>query len=87
MITREIIGEKLLAYLNGQSTLAELVDWAENSFIDAVLAPNADVEMLNDVLAYLAAADTAQFPLTWEICHTFLARLGFAVQVVAAMSA
>ena len=87
MITREIIGEKLLAYLNGQSTLAELVDWAENSFIDAVLAPDEDVEMLNDVLAYLAAADTAQFPLTWEICHTFLARLGFDVQVVAEMSA
>ena len=87
MITREVIAEKLLAYLNGQITLATLVDWAENSFIDAVLAPNADVEMLNDMLAYLAAADTAQFPLTWEICHTFLARLGFAVQVVAAMSA
>jgi len=87
MITREVIAEKLLAYLNGQITLATLVDWAENSFIDAVLAPNADVEMLNDMLAYLAAADTAQFPLTWAVCHDFLDRLGFAVQVVAAMSA
>lgn len=87
MITREVIGEKLLAYLNGHISLATLVDWAENSFIDAVLAPDADVEMLNDMLAYLAAADTAQFPLTWAVCHDFLDHLGFTVQVVAEMNA
>ena len=39
--------------------------------------------MLNDILTYLAAADTAQFPLTWEICREFLERLDISVKVVA----
>ena len=83
MITRKILSDQLLAYLNGQVTLATLVDWAENTFVDAELDPDEDVEMLNDILAYLAAADTAQFPLTWEISSRFLKRLGVSVKVLA----
>lgn len=83
VITRQIVGQKLLAYLNGQLSLAVLVDWAENTFIDDELAPEADVDMLNDILSYLAAADTPQFPLTWEVCADFMLRLGFAVKVIA----
>ena len=81
IITRQTVGEKLLAYLNRELTLAELVDWAENTFIDDILEPDEDVDMLNDILAYLAAADTSQFPLTWEVCADFLGRLGLNVQV------
>jgi hypothetical protein len=81
-ITRQTVSDKLLAYLNRQLTLSELVDWAENTFIDDVLEPDEDVEMLNDILSYLAAADTAQFPLTWEICADFLAKLGVIVRVI-----
>ncbi|MBZ0299514.1 MAG: hypothetical protein K8J31_07240 [Anaerolineae bacterium] len=83
VITRQVVSDRLLAYLNRQITLAELVDWAENTFIDDVLEPDEDVEMLNDILAYLAAADTAQFPLTWDICADFLERLGVTVKIVA----
>jgi hypothetical protein len=81
-ITRQTVSDKLLAYLNAQITLAELVDWAENTFIDDVLEPAEDVDMLNDILGYLAAADTAQFPLTWDICAGFLDKLGVKVQVI-----
>ena len=87
MITREILSNKLLAYLNGQVTLASLVDWAENSFVDETLGPDEDVEVINDILAYLAAADTAQFPLTWEISSSFLKRLGVSVKVLAVPAA
>lgn len=86
-ITRQIVRDKLLAYLNAQITLAELVDWAENTFIDGVLEPAEDVDMLNDILGYLAAADTAQFPLTWDICAGFLDNLGVKVQVIATYQA
>jgi hypothetical protein len=84
VITRQTVSNKLLSYLNSSITLAELVDWAETTFIDDVLEPEADVEMLNDILAYLAAADTSQFPLTWEVCADFMQRLGTPVKVVAA---
>ncbi|MEZ4658176.1 MAG: hypothetical protein R2911_11435 [Caldilineaceae bacterium] len=83
MITRETLRDKLLAYLNGQMPLTTLVDWAENTFVDEELGPEEDVDMLNDILAYLAAADTAQFPLTWEISSQFLNRLGVSVKVLA----
>ncbi|MEZ4711886.1 MAG: hypothetical protein R3A44_32170 [Caldilineaceae bacterium] len=83
MITRETLRDKLLAYLNGQMSLTTLVDWAESTFIDEELGPAEDVDMLNDMLAYLAAADTAQFPLTWEISSQFLHRLGVSVKVLA----
>ena len=83
IITRQTVSDKLLAYLNRQITLAELVDWAENTFIDDVLQPDEDVDMLNDILLYLAAADTAQFPLTWDVCADFLEKLGVTVKVVA----
>ncbi len=82
VITRQSVSEHLLAYLNNQLSLAALVDWAENTFIDDSLEPDEDVDMLNDILAYLAAADTAQFPLTWEVCTDFLQRLGVSVRVV-----
>lgn len=83
VITRQTVSGQLLAYLNRCITLAELVDWAENSFIDDLLEPPEDVDMLNDILAYLAAADSAQFPLTWDICAGFLEKLGVQVQVIA----
>jgi hypothetical protein len=83
VITRQVVSDKLLAYLNQQITLAELVDWAENTFVDDALEPAEDVELLNDILAYLAATDTAQFPLTWDICADFLKKLGVKVKVIA----
>jgi hypothetical protein len=76
------VSQKLLAYLNHELSLAILVDWAENTFIDDTLEPERDIEMLNDILSYLAAADTAQFPLTWEICTDSLDRLGVPVKVI-----
>ncbi|MFN8452351.1 MAG: hypothetical protein U0521_28060 [Anaerolineae bacterium] len=82
VITRQVVSEKLLAYLNHELSLDALVDWAENTFIDDVLEPDEDIDLLNNILMYLAAADTSQFPLTWEICSDFLEKLGIHIRVV-----
>lgn len=84
VIMRQTVSDKLLAYLNGDLLLTQLVDWAERTFIDDSLAPDEDIDLLNDILAYLAAADTSQFPLTWDICAGFMQRLGAPVKVVPA---
>ena len=84
IITRHTVSEKLLAYLNRTIGVAELVDWAENTFIDGVLEPDADIDLLNDILSYLAGADSRQFPLTWDVCADFMERLGTPVRVIAA---
>lgn len=81
IITRATVAERLLAYLNRHLTLAQLVDWAETTVVDADLEPDSDIAMLNGILGYLAAADTSSFPLTWEKCSAFLAQLGVLVEV------
>jgi hypothetical protein len=80
MITRETVQETLLAYLNRQLTLAELVDWAENALQDGELDPR-DTELLSEVLARLGLADVRQFGLTWEDCSNYLAQLGYQVEI------
>lgn len=82
-ITRQSVSDQLLAYLNEQITLATLVDWAENVFIDSDFVPDEDAKMLRDMVSYLAAADSSAFPLTWEVCLDFLKQLGMSVKVVA----
>lgn len=83
MITREVVRQKLLAYLNQQITLAELVDWAENCFIEGGFTPDEDIRLLRDIVSYLAAADTSDFPLTWDVCQDFMQQLGMRLRVVA----
>lgn len=83
-IDRNVLSDQLIAYLSRELPLAELIDWAERSFVDDELVPDKDVVLLNDILMYIAAADTAQFPLTWDRCVEFLDRLGTTVTVVRA---
>jgi hypothetical protein len=82
MITKQVVREKLLAYLNQEITLSELVDWAENCFVVGGFGPDQDIPMVRDIVAYLAAADTTAFPLTWEVCLDFMEQLGAPVKVV-----
>lgn len=86
MITQELLASKLLDYLNGNLTLAALVDWAEDAIVTFTEAdqrpPNADAVW--DILLYLGAGDSAAFPLTWEIITDALERLGRPIKEVAA---
>lgn len=84
MITQAQLIEKILAHLNGQVSEADLIRWAEDSFVTLTEAdedfPNEDT--LLDILGYIGAGDTAAFPLTWTILSEFLERLGTRVRVV-----
>jgi len=86
MITQERLSEKILDYLNGQSALIELVHWAEDAIVTFTESderpPNADEVW--DILLYVGAADSADFPMTWEVIKEMLERLGRPVQNVVA---
>ncbi len=84
MITRQHVSQQLLAYLNGEISLAQLVDWAENSLVTGGFGPDNDIDLLMDVVMYLAGADSVHFPLTWDTCRDFMQQLGTPVKVVAA---
>lgn len=78
MITQEVLADRILAYLNGQTTLTELVHWAEDAIVAFTESdqrpPNADAVW--GVLLYIGAGDSAGFPLTWEVIREMLERLG-----------
>lgn len=82
MITRQKVSATLLHYLNNEITLAELVDWAENSVGLSDFEPDEDIDMLMKIMMYLAGADTAYFPLTWDVLVEFFDQLGTPVKIV-----
>ncbi len=84
-VTKQMVAEKLAAYLRHQITLAELVDWAERTLMEAEF-PEADAAMLSSVIARLGVADVRAFGLSWEDCEQLLGCLGYTarVEVVAA---
>jgi hypothetical protein len=82
MLARQMVLEQLDAYLNGRLSLEQLVDWAEKALIEPDIPVNEDADLLMDVVAYLGAADSRAFPLTWEVLTGFLERLGGSVRVI-----
>lgn len=79
-ITRNVVADKLAAYLHHEITQATLVDWAESAMMDAEF-DDAEVEMISDVVGRLGLADVRAFGLTWEECEGMLKKLGFSVQL------
>ena len=81
VITRELVAEKLSAYLQGREPLADLVSWAETTMCDGEI-DRADFTTIRDVISRLGLADVAAFGLTWEETVEMLSRLGYQAKVV-----
>jgi hypothetical protein len=79
-ITKQIVADKLAAYLRHNISLAELVDWAEQTMMDEEFAEN-DMEAVTGVIARLGLADVREFGLAWEDCEQLLRQLGYAARV------
>ena len=83
MITRQTVRDQILAYLNRQINLTQLVEWAETAMNESALDPR-DAPVLADVIARLGVADIEDFGLSWDDCYSYLSRLGYRVEVMAA---
>ena len=79
-MTRQLVADKLAAYLQHDLSLADLVDWAEYAMMDAELE-RQNFSAIRDVVARLGLADVRAFGLTWEDCEELLKRLGYAAHV------
>lgn len=80
MITKKIIAEKLLAYLQHRLSLEDLVNWAEESLIDSNYEDD-NFHTIRNTLARLGLADVKSFGLEWKDCETLMENLGFKLQV------
>ena len=79
-ITKQIVADRLSAYLRHEITLDQLVDWAEREIMDGEF-DDRDLPTLRDIVARLGVADVRTFGLTWEDCETMLRRLGYEARV------
>ena len=82
LITKDILRTKLLQYINREITLAELIDWAENTICEGEFQESQS-ELLRDILGRIGLADVKEFGLTWDDCYEFLKRLGYQITVEA----
>ena len=79
-VTREIVADRLKAYVQGGQTLGELVAWAEDVMAEGEIDP-VDQELIRDLVARLGLGDVEAFGLTWEDLRAMLAQLGYRAQV------
>jgi len=86
MITKQIIAQQLLKYLNHQITLAVLVEWAETSIMQGNIEPT-EPRALMQILGRIGAADVKEFGLLWEDCDSIMHQLGYDIKVDANLAA
>ncbi len=82
IITREVLLEKLYAFIRHETTLPELVNWAENVFVDDDVDVEGDTELLMDIVFCLAGSDTDLYPLTRDVLTEFVEKLGGKMPVI-----
>lgn len=80
MITKKIIANKLLAYLQHRLSLEDLTDWAEQSLMDSSYEDD-NFHTIRNTLAQLGLADVKSFGLEWKDCEAIMEKLGFKLEV------
>ena len=85
LITKTIVADKIAAYLHHDSTLAQLVDWAERAMLEDEFDENG-LPAIRAAVSRLGVADVRAFGLTWEDCEELLGQLGFSARVSIVMA-
>lgn len=80
MVTKKIIADKILSYLQHQTSLQELVALAEDTLASSQYEDD-NKHTTRNVLAQLGLADVKAFGLDWEQCETLMKNLGYTLQV------
>lgn len=82
IITKKIVADKIISYIQHQITFSDLVDWAENAVMEGEF-DDKDFEVINDIISGLGLADVKAFGLLWEDCEEYLKKLGYKVKIEA----
>ncbi len=80
ILTRELLAQMLMRYINREIDLSDLVRWAEDMLREADFE-DRNFELIREVLSNIGLADVREFGLTWEDCYDYLHKLGYDVKV------
>ena len=70
-LTRQMVADKLAAYLRHDLSLDDLVAWAEAAMMDGEFEPQ-HLTAIRNVVARLGVADVRACGLTWDDCEQLL---------------
>ncbi|MBI3755544.1 MAG: hypothetical protein HZB81_06590 [Deltaproteobacteria bacterium] len=79
-VSKKMVADMLMQYLDRKITLSDLVDWAEDMIREADLDPEG-FEVIRDILAHMGLADVREFGLAWDDCYDYMHRLGYDVKI------
>lgn len=82
MVTRKMVCDWLLAYLNGEVERQTLVEWARQVRRSGEVFAH-DAGVVGPALARIGLAGVGGYDLTWDDCFDLIESLGFAPRVVA----
>jgi len=80
MITKQVVADKIAAWLRHEITQEQLVAWAEEAIHEGEF-PEAEAPELAQVVGRLGLADGKEFGLAWDDCEALLQSLGFTAKV------
>lgn len=86
IITKQQLAVNLLNYLQNKTTLSDLVNWAEEAFMEGDIQ-GEDPEVVREILARLGLADVKAFGLFWDDCNEFMQKLGYVLKIDAGLVA
>lgn len=65
IVTKQILANNLLSYLQHKTPLTELVNWAEDAMMEGDIQ-GEEPEIVRDILARIGLADVRAFGLLWD---------------------
>jgi hypothetical protein len=80
ILTRRLLADMLIRYINREIDLPTLVRWAEEMVREADFE-SSSFELIRNILARIGLADVREFGLTWNDCYDYLHKLGYNVKV------
>ena len=80
VVTKKVLVDKIIQYINRQINLAALVAWSEDMIQEAEF-DDKDLPLIREILSRIGLADVKEFGLTWDDCYDYLHKLGFDVKV------
>jgi len=80
IVTKKMLADMLMKYINREIDLSSLVDWAENIMRESDFE-SSNFELIRDILARIGLGDVQEFGLTWDDCYDYLHKLGYNIKV------
>ncbi|MDN3510335.1 hypothetical protein [Candidatus Jettenia sp. AMX1] len=80
IVTREMLVNMLIDYINRRIDTSNLISWAEDMMREADFEDQY-FELLRDITARIGLADVREFGLYWDDCCDYLHKLGYRVKI------